>query len=248
MLIYSRIDNSFESWRDAARGLIAKNVQPDDVVWLSGQQRTLFAETAADAEGKHGIRVSPEFLDLARAVACFDDMEKWALLYRILFRIQHEERNLLLIDSDTDVRRARVMEKAVKRDVHKFHAFVRFRKAESSDRREVFVAWHVPAHYTVERATPFFARRFGSMTFSILTPKGCAHWDGENLIFSPPVDGSLAPKTDEIEDFWLSYYRSIFNPFRLKVNAMKRELPVRHWATLPEALVISELIRGAKAS
>jgi hypothetical protein len=29
---------------------------------------------------------------------------------------------------------------------------------------------------------------------------------------------------------------------------MKRELPVRHWATLPEAVLIPELVREAKAA
>lgn len=49
------------------------------------------------------------------------------------------------------------------------------------------------------------------------------------------------------QDYWLTYYRSIFNPLRLKVKAMKKELPVRHWATLPEAALIPDLIREAKA-
>ena len=82
-------------------------------------------------------------------------------------------------------------------------------------------------------------------TFS--SPKGCAHWDKQLLTFSPPADRSSAPAGDLTEEFWLTYYRSIFNPFRLKVNAMKKELPVRHWATLPEAPLIPELIREARA-
>jgi DNA polymerase len=93
--------------------------------------------------------------------------------------------------------------------------------------------------------TPFFARRFGSMNFSILTPRGCAHWDRKRLTFSEGVDRTLAPAADDAEDFWLIYYRSIFNPFRLKLNTMKRELPVRHWPTLPEAVLIPELVRNA---
>jgi DNA polymerase len=136
------------------------------------------------------------------------------------------------------------MAKAVRRDIHKFHAFVRFRRSEFDD-KEIFIAWHEPRHFTVELAAPFFARRFGAMYFSILTPKGCAHWDLDRLTFSPAVDRSFAPAQDEAEDFWLLYYRSIFNPFRLKTNAMKRELPVRHWPTLPEAVLIPELIRDA---
>ena len=79
-----------------------------------------------------------------------------------------------------------------------------------------------------------------------MTPKGCAHWDLKELTFSPGVSRETAPKEDETEDFWLTYYRSIFNPFRLKVKAMKKEFPVRHWRTLPEAVLIPELIREAK--
>jgi DNA polymerase len=163
-----------------------------------------------------------------------------------LFRLENENRNLLAIESDADVSSAIRMEKAVNRDFHKFHAFVRFRKVEV-DSDEIYVAWHEPHHLTVERAVPFFVRRFGTMKFSILTPKGCAHWDREQLTFSDPASRSMAPDKDETEDFWLLYYRSIFNPFRLKVNAMKKELPVRHWPTLPEAELIPGLIREARA-
>ena len=84
------------------------------------------------------------------------------------------------------------------------------------------------------------------MKFSVLTPKGCAHWDLKNLSFSAPATRSMTPGEDETEAFWLIYYRSIFNPFRLKVNAMKKELPVRHWSTLPGAALIPELIHEAR--
>ncbi|MDI1240545.1 MAG: TIGR03915 family putative DNA repair protein, partial [bacterium] len=139
----------------------------------------------------------------------------------------------------------RIMEKAVNRDVHKFHAFVRFRKVEIEN-DELFVAWHDPEHFTVERATPFFARRFGTMKFSILTPKGSAHWDRSELTFSPAATREMASSSDETEEFWRLYYRSIFNPFRLNIKAMKKELPVRHWPTLPEAPLIAELVREAQ--
>jgi DNA polymerase len=48
-----------------------------------------------------------------------------------------------------------------------------------------------------------------------------------------------------MEDLWRLYYKSIFNPFRLNVKTMKRELPVRHWPTLPEAELIPGLIADA---
>ena len=48
-----------------------------------------------------------------------------------------------------------------------------------------------------------------------------------------------------MENLWLTYYRSIFNPARIKIKAMKREMPVRHWATLPETKMIPAMLQEA---
>lgn len=244
MITRSIPGNDFELWRDTARSLIACSVRPDEVLWAGGGQSALFGSDELPERASQ-LSVPSEFIDLARAVACYDDPQKWDTLYRILYRLTAGERYLLEIASDPDVARARQMQKAVNRDVHKFHAFVRFREVPC-ETDEIYAAWYEPHHLTVERATPFFARRFGSMKFSIFTPKGCAHWDRKKLMFSPPADRTSAPAEDELEDLWLLYYRSIFNPFRLKVSAMTREFPKRHWPTLPEAVLIPELIRKAK--
>lgn len=243
-MIHANIGDSFDEWRSTARMLLAAAIKPGDVIWAPETQGGLFQSTIQQIVPAPTVRVPAIFLRLAQAVGCFDDQAKWDLLYRILFRLSHENRNLLEIESDIDIAEAKRMEKAVNRDVHKFHAFVRFRQIECEG-EEIFGAWYEPHHLTVERATPFFVRRFGSMKFSIFTPKGCAHWDKKDLTFSPPADRSRAPASDEMEDFWLLYYRSIFNPFRLKIKAMKKEFPKRHWATLPEAVLIPELIRSA---
>jgi probable DNA metabolism protein len=64
---------------------------------------------------------------------------------------------LLRIASDPDVRRFEAMEKSVRRDEHKMHAFVRFRKIGDGD-EERFVAWFEPDHFILELAAPFFVR------------------------------------------------------------------------------------------
>ena len=228
----------------AARECLQRAIAPDEILWTCGGQNSLFENNLVEETDEKKFKVSPGFLPLAEAVVCFDDAERWSLLYRLLFRLVHENKNLLHIESDDDVRRARLMEKAIYRDVHKFHAFVRFRQVELEG-VEIYVAWHEPHHFTVEKSATFFVRRFGAMRFSILTPKGCAHWNLEELRFSEAISSQPLPP-DQTEDYWLVYYQSIFNPFRLKVNAMKKELPVRHWRTLPEAVLIPELIRTAK--
>lgn len=235
----------FPEWRKTARSLLNKTVQPHKIIWTNSAQNALFTNDCDAPDERKLHKVAAEFLPLAENVACFDSPEKWNLLYRILFRLVYENRYLLHIESDADVRQARLMEKAISRDIHKFHAFVRFRQT-LIDEQEIFVAWHVPTHFTVEKSAPFFVRRFGSMKFSILTPKGCAHWDLNKLAFSEGVSKDFLPKEDKTEEFWLAYYRSIFNPFRLKIKAMKAEMPVKHWKTLPEAALIPEMIQHAK--
>ena len=169
------------------------------------------------------------------------DPVKWSLLYRVIYRMTHGERHLLKIDIDDDVRQLRLMEKALRRDMHKMTAFVRFRKVEGAE-AEQFVAWHRPDHLIVERMARWFRNRFGSMRWSILTPDRSAHWDLEKLSYGPGVPRSEAPDGDALEELWKDYYRSIFNPARVKVKAMKAEMPVRHWATLPEEQIISDLL------
>lgn len=239
------IKDNFVSWRRTARKLLLAEIPPNEILWTNETQNSLFSDSFTEKLSSKPIKVSPQFLEIAETVACFDDFEKWSVLYSLLFRIVYENRNLLAFKTDDDVRRVFLMEKAVLRDIHKFHAFVRFRRVEIEE-NEVFIAWHEPHHWTVERAAPFFVSRFGEMIFSILTPKGCAYWDLKNLTFSEAVSSESAPKTDEIEEFWLTYYKSIFNPFRLKIKAMKKEFPVRHWRTLPETVLIPELIREAR--
>jgi DNA polymerase len=244
-VIHFSIENNFAHWREAARRCLQKEIAPDEILWTCNAPNGLFENNLIEEINEKVFKVPPDFFPLAEAVVCFDDAQRWALLYRLLFRLVHENKNLLHIESDDDVRKARLMEKAIYRDVHKFHAFVRFRRIEV-DGQEIFAAWHEPHHFTVERSAPFFVRRFGTMRFSILTPKACAHWDLKNLTFSGGVSKEIAPQSDATEDFWLVYYQSIFNPFRLKIKAMKKELPVRHWRTLPEAVLIPGLIRRAK--
>ncbi len=228
---------SFEEFRDVARRLLAADVAPEQVTW---DGESLFAEAIPEADAS-GLRVSKEVLELAELISMYRDPVKWGLLYRVIYRMTHGERHLLKIDIDDDVRQLRLMEKALRRDMHKMTAFVRFRKVEGAE-EEQFVAWHRPDHLIVQRMAPWFRNRFGSMRWSILTPDKSAHWDLEKLSYGPGVSRSEAPDVDALEELWKDYYRSIFNPARVKIKAMKAEMPVRHWATLPEAQIISDLL------
>ena len=243
---------TFDGWRAAARRLLDEGAEPGDVLWeeAGGEQAALdgFGETESPSAegGPSRFRVPRRFVELAQAAACHADAERWALLDRVLWRVTHGEPALLEVAVDPDVHRLLRMEKAVRRETHKMHAFVRFRAVEHEG-GEHYVAWFEPEHPVVERAAPFFAERFASMRWSILTPRACAHWDGASLAFTPGVPRSAAPTGDALESLWRTYYASVFNPARVKTGAMRAEMPVRYWRNLPEAELIAPLTRDAPA-
>lgn len=250
----ARVEGTFESWRETARALLRNEVEPSRVEWtdaLAPSEARLFLESEparreARAPSAAPPRVPKEFIELARSVACHRDPRRWPLLYEALWRVTHGERALLGDPLDALVASLRRMEKSVRRDLHKMKAFVRFRRVLEPDGAERYVAWHRPDHRIVERIAPFFVGRFNTQRWSILTPDRCAHWSDGELSFSPGVARGSAPTEDEVEALWLTYYAHVFNPARLNLRAMKRELPVRHWQTLPEAELIPELVRDAE--
>ncbi len=239
-----KFEPEFSAWRSKARQLLIAGWHPQDLIWrpADDMQPTLFEqeEIQAPAAGRRLPSVPKAFLELAETASCHRDPQRWTLLYRVLYRLTHGEPKLLEIDCDPDVATLYEFRKAVSRDMHKMRAFVRFRKSGDD-----YIAWHRPDHHIVEANAPFFVRRFGSMPFAILTPDKSAYWDLELLRFGPGVPQSEAPASDVLEHLWLAYYASIFNPARVKVKAMKTEMPVRHWATLPETALIPGLLAQA---
>jgi DNA polymerase len=120
------------------------------------------------------------------------------------------------------------------------HAFVRFRKVG-----ERYVAWYRPDHRIVPLAAPFFAERFPSMEWSILTPDLSVHWNGRTLSFSEGVARDAAPSEDELEELWRTYYASIFNPARTNVAKMRADMPSRFWRDLPELRDVPRMLANA---
>jgi DNA polymerase len=170
--------------------------------------------------------------------------DKWALLYSLLSRLTNGESNLLENPVDADVLQLRHYEKEVSKDAYRMTAFLRFREVATSA-GSWFVAWYEPEHDTLDCNVDFFVGRFANMRWSILTPRKCMHWDGQNLTFTPGVTRTSAPKDDEIEPLWLTYYANIFNPARIKPKAMQAQLLKRNWKNLPEAVLIEPLLREA---
>ncbi len=241
----------FDGWRTAARSAALAAIPPDQLVWRVGEEggADLFAtdelgEAPPPAVDQPAFSVSRAFVDLARELILHRDPQRFALLYRLLWRLR-EAPHLLADASDPDVHLAQAMAKSIHRDIHKMHAFVRFKEVVAPDGEAAFIAWFEPDHYIVEATGPFFMRRFTGMRWSILTPDASAFWDRETLRFGPGAAKADVPDEDRLEEHWRTYYASIFNPARLKIDAMQKEMPKKYWKNLPEARMIEGLIRDA---
>lgn len=242
--------DDFTGWRDHARRLVKAAVPPELVVWTLDQGSELFANSSEELPPACADRPSPRvpraFLDLARTVILHSDPARFAVLYGLLWRLQGDGTALEDM-ADPVVRRAEQLARVVRRDIHKMRAFVRFREIEDADGAARFVAWFEPDHHILRANAAFFTGRFANMRWSILTPQGSLHWDGAVLSEGPPAQRDDAPAGDAAEDLWRAYYASIFNPARLKVGAMVKEMPRRYWKNMPEAALIPALVAGARA-
>ncbi len=141
--------------------------------------------------------------------------------------------------------------KAIRREAHHLHAFLRFHPRPENAEGPQLVAWHEPAHDILASASGHFAERLGRTTWLIATPDDGVYWDGQRLHYQRPCPSewqrlAQAPE-DEGEALWLAYYGSTFNPARLNRSALETSMPVRFWKNLPEGPLIPQLMSQARA-
>jgi probable DNA metabolism protein len=239
-----RQQDDLDEFRQAARRLLAARVAPSDVAWSGKQAETLFAEALPGDELI--VSVPRSFRELARAVVCHRNDQRWSLLYQLLWRISQGERMLMQQEADPLVHRLRRMATAIKHDQHRMTAFVRFRAVPDPD-GEIFVAWYEPQHHILRRTASFFIDRFANMRFSILTPDIALHWDGVTERFISGLTRHDAASEDKVEAWWSRYYAATFNPARINARLMQSHMPKHFWRNLPEAKAIAELIGEAGA-
>jgi DNA polymerase len=223
----------FAGFRRACRALWAEQVVPERVVWhcADDAEGDLFEAPSAGATSSQAppVRVPPSFLPLAESAVLHREPERFALLYRLLWRLQVEP-GLRANPLDPDWQRADAMSQEVRRDLHAMQSSVRLRPIAEPDGEgaigaPLHVAWFEPEHHIVEAAAPFFARRFHTMRWAILTPERSVGWDGVALAFAPGVRRDEAPAVDADDSLWLSTYRSVFRPGRVKLQTLAREMP-----------------------
>ncbi|MBS0321048.1 MAG: UdgX family uracil-DNA binding protein [Proteobacteria bacterium] len=243
--------DAFTAWRAESRRLLRAGIPPHAAPWdawagVGGLwSDPAPAAGADDAPSTPVASISPQALDLFRLVSAHRDPSRHARMYGALWRMTHGERGLLDDAADADVIALTRMAKAVSRARHKMTAFVRFRRV-GTEAGERWIAVFEPEHDVLALTAPFFVRRFATMDWTLVTPDGCARWDRRRLALFAVADAPPAPSEDAAESLWLTYYTSIFNPARLNVATMEREMPRAYWKLLPEAAVIPALVVAAR--
>ena len=233
-------------WRKAARLLASNAVLADQITWHFGEApQSLFAPLPLPPMGPVPLAVPRAFSDFAATVLCHSDPAVAGDLYRLLIRLQSEPR--LMSDSgDVLVRRLQNAAKAISRDSHKMKAFVRFREVPGQGPRRRFAAWFEPDHRIEARIAPFFARRFADMDWAIYTPHRAILFVDGALQFGP--GGTRPPLHDDAaEALWGTYFANIFNPARIKIAAMRSEMPLKYWKNMPETALIPQMLADAPA-
>ncbi len=211
-------ETDFDGWRRAARSFVVNNVKPSDVTWRvdSNTPEPVRPSAAPLETPDNTFSVSAKFVVLAQSAILHRDPERFAILYRLLWRLRGDH-DLLGVADDPDVALVSAMAKAVHRDRHRMQAVIRFREI-GREQKSHYVAWFEPKHHIVAAAAPFFASRFADMPWSILTPDVCAHWDGHAVAITPGIE---APGEDRLEETWRRTYANIFNPARLKTALLR---------------------------
>ena len=213
-------ETDLAGFREEARSLLAHQVPPEQVDWMTAHNSDLFAEVVpADVKGSRHVPraamaiVPASFLRLCEIVVLHSDPARFALLYRLLWRLVHEP-GLRSDPIDADMLAAQQMGQAVRRDLHKIKAFLRFRPViEGGDAQTALhLGWFEPVHHILEAAAPWFVRRFAQQRWAILTPERSARWTPgpEKLEFGPGLAAGHPHVPHPDDAFLLAGYRGIF--------------------------------------
>lgn len=253
------VDGGYPQWRHLALQALSNEWPPESLNWVShlpsapaAQQLSL--DTPAVTANSPALpaqarpRISRDLAALLQDAALFRSAERWAFLYKVLWRWQQGDRSVAS-PADEDGARLSAMAKAVRRAKHDMIAYVRFRSRGPASTPE-YLAWYEPEHDVLPYAAEHFAGRMGTSTWCIGTPQGAALWDGHALrLTDTPADTAAwqaDTRDDAIEPLWLTYYQSIFNPARLNTTALEQRMPVRFWKGLPEGELIPRMIADAR--
>jgi len=211
-------ETDWEGWRTAARALVLAGVPPDEVRWSVATQQQA-GDPLPDGTGSFGV--SRALVALASLAIQARDPDRFALLYRLVWRANAGERPME-ISGDPDLRRAQTLAFAVRAEAHRMRALVRFLPVEETNGTR-HLGWYDPAHHVLEANAQRMARRFADLTISILTPDGSAHWDRTELRFAAGLPRDTVRDDEALRQWWLAHRAPLLEASRLGTTIPEAE-------------------------
>jgi probable DNA metabolism protein len=214
-----RSPTDLAGFRADAVQLLAQQVPPEEVRWVIEEsandeyrdsQSPLASRPRNVARAATAI-IPASFTRLCEFVVLHRDLDRYALLYRLLWRLVHEP-NLRNDPVDTDMLQAQHMAHAVRRDIHKMKANLRLRPVQDADGQEWQLGSYEPAHFVVETVAAWLAKRLPASHWALFTPFRSVRSEDGELLFGPGVPASATPSLGAAEQEWLDCYQRVFAP------------------------------------
>jgi uracil-DNA glycosylase len=232
---------TFAEWREAARELLAHGIAPPAVAWC---EPGAFSGAPAPARRTHNAAVQLQepkpvphlprsLMELLQAAACCRAPDRWAFLYRVVWRWQLGEHEVQSA-RDADGARLHAMVRAVRREEHEMQATIRFRERPAEAGPPRFVAWCETRHDVLAQVAQHFVSRMGRVSWMIATPEASVLWDGATLHNCGPLVASGAELDGPGEAPWLAYYRGVYGARRGYLPLLRSYAPLPGWRRLPE--------------
>jgi uracil-DNA glycosylase len=235
---------SFDEWRLDVLKLLQMNTTPNDVLWSFDDHQPNLWFDSINSDANFPLKIPARLKELLMTLSMHQSPTRWNLMYRILYRTIHGEKNLLDDPGDPDVAAALRMQYEIEKDIHRFHAFLRFKKHIDNE-GEIFIAFYKPDHSILRAALQTFVERFGSMRWVIFTPECSAYWNTKTLAIQDTKIDIPQVNDQEMETLWSSYYSSVFNPTRSNEKLLKQHIPSRFRSNMPELEDVDHLLQNA---
>jgi DNA polymerase len=189
-------------FRAQANSLLAHQVPPADIDWTALASPTC-GESVVGATSRpaqlpsalHAI-VPRSFVRLTELVVLHRDPRRFALLYRLLWRLVHEP-ELAASGVDSDLALAQSMAQAVRRDILRTRKAVRLRVLPMRDGMVLNLAWCEPQHHVTEEVAQVLSGMVLDQPWLLASPDRCLLWNGEHLLCGPGVPAATAATADD---------------------------------------------------
>ncbi|WP_263384762.1 UdgX family uracil-DNA binding protein [Granulicella arctica] len=230
----------FAAWRDAAREALRLGYRPEEIDLQDASVPTTLALSLGSDETPTGQPItaphtSKTFLEAAKYASAHRDPQRWNLLYRLLYRLQ-TERDLMRVEVDRDVDQLLRLDGQVRRDLHKMHAFVRFRKVLEPGEPSYPEGRPTVIDETV--LVPDGSRELGEEHHLVLaTPTPFGVTKTEIPECWPEIDAATSEVTENCEHF-IAWYQPDHRILPLAAPFFAERFAVLRWSILtPDASV-----------